>query len=242
VPPDTVDPVSFPGSASLPASLLEALARSRAWGFLGDGPLEVHIAHAEGFAETAEAVPPTLDVVEGHGGVSRRWMDLGSGGGIPGLVLAHRWPDDEAVLLDGNIRRTRFLSEVVEDQGWGARVQVVNARAEEAGRMENLRGSFSLVVARSFGPPPVTAECAAPFLQRGGVLIVSEPPVPSPDGAWDEARWPEQGLAVLGLEPEAVRREPFGYRVLRQHQECPDRFPRRVGVAAKRPIYRMGDA
>lgn len=240
MPPDTVDPVTTPGSPPLPASLLEALARSRAWGFLGDGPLEVHIAHARGFAETADAVATANTVPEAKG-VPGRWMDLGSGGGIPGLVLAHWWPDREAVLLDSNVRRTRFLSDVVEDQGWGDRVQVVTARAEEAGRIESLRGTFSLVVARSFGAPPVTAECAAPFLQRGGVLIVSEPPVSSQSGVSDEARWPKQSLAVVGLEPETVRRDPFGYRVLRQSQECPDRFPRRVGVAAKRPIYRVAD-
>jgi 16S rRNA (guanine527-N7)-methyltransferase len=95
-------------------------------------------------------------------------------------------------------------------------------------------------VARSFGAPPVTAECAAPFLQLGGVLIVSEPPVASGDS--DELRWPEEGLAVVGLEPESLWRDSFGYRVLRQSQNCPDRFPRRVGVAAKRPIYRVPDA
>jgi 16S rRNA (guanine527-N7)-methyltransferase len=69
---------------------------------------------------------------------------------------------------------------------------------------------------------------------------VSEPPEASRDA--DELRWPEQGLAVVGLEPESLRRDSFGYRVLRQSQNCPDRFPRRVGVPAKRPIYRIPDA
>jgi 16S rRNA (guanine527-N7)-methyltransferase len=168
------------------------------------------------------------------------WLDLGSGGGIPGLVLAHRWPLREAVLLDSNQRRARFLAGVVEEQGWGKRVRIVADRAEAAGRVEGLRGAFSLVVARSFGAPPVTAECGAPFLRRGGILIVSEPPTSSPMDSLDEARWPAEGLARVGLEPLQVRRGRFGYRTLRQSEQCPEGFPRRVGVPGKRPLYRIG--
>jgi len=111
---------------------------------------------------------------------------------------------------------------------------VVRARAEDAGRIPHLRGSFDAVVARSFGSPPVTAECAAPFLHPGGLLVVSEPPRADP-----EARWPRDGLATLGLEPLRTARTGFGYQVLRQNDPCPDRFPRRAGVAAKRPLYRV---
>ena len=168
-------------------------------------------------------------------------MDLGSGGGIPGLVLAHRWPERNAVLLDSNDRRTRFLAQVVEEQGWGHRVRVVTERAELAARIEGLRGAFALVVARSFGPPPVTAECAAPFLRPGGTLIVSEPPTAG-SVEDDTSRWPAQALAAVGLEPLGVWRDSFGYRLLRQKVPCPERFPRRVGIPAKRPLYRVGEA
>jgi 16S rRNA (guanine527-N7)-methyltransferase len=168
-------------------------------------------------------------------------MDLGSGGGIPGLVLAHLWPDREAVLLDSNERRTRFLSEVIDEQGWAPRVRVVVGRAETAGRVEALRGGFSLVVSRSFGAPPVTAECAAPFLCQGGLLIVSEPPAPHPKDRIDDARWPQEGLALVGLEPLALWRDVFGYRILRQRTLCPLRYPRRVGIPGKRPLYRVGE-
>ena len=218
------------GSPPLPQSLIEALGQARTWGFLGDGPLDVQVAHAEGFADAADGTM--------SGGP---WMDLGSGGGIPGLVLAHRWPDRGAVLLDSSERRTRFLAQVVEDQGWGSRVRVVTDRAEVAGHSEDLRGVFSLVVARSFGSPPVTAECAAPFLRQGGILIVSEPPVSSPGDDGAQARWPEKGLASVGLERLSVWRGAFGYQLMRQKTPCPERFARRVGVPAKRPLYRVGD-
>jgi 16S rRNA (guanine527-N7)-methyltransferase len=231
------------GRPALPSSLIDALERARTWGFLGDGDLDVHIAHAHGFADAAESH-------EGGAGLSPAapepgrdpgpWLDLGSGGGIPGLILAQRWEERQAVLLDSNERRARFLEQVVEDQGWVGRVTVVTERAEIAGRAEGLRGSLSLVVARSFGSPPVTAECGAPFLRPGGFLIVSEPPVPATGDDPDGARWPPEPLALVGLTPLEVWRETFGYQVLRQSRVCPDRFPRRVGVPGKRPLYRVG--
>jgi 16S rRNA (guanine527-N7)-methyltransferase len=232
------------GSKDLPESLLEAIHRSREWGFLGDGPIDVHIAHAQGFAEAlkwAVEEDPSIEQTEGGATlVPGPWMDLGSGGGIPGLILAHLWPAREATLLDGSERRTRFLSQVVEEQGWTDRVRVVTARAEVAGRAESLRGAFSLVVARSFGSPPVTAECAAPFLRLGGMLIVSEPPTdPGPAALPDSSRWPGEGLATIGLSNLGLWRGAFGYRVLRQSRICPDRFPRRVGIPGKRPLYRI---
>jgi len=250
VPPSTETAVPLPGRP-LPASLTEALHRAQAQGFLGPGPLDVHVAHAHGFADAVEALAPEASAdaagvastasSSGAASVTGIWMDLGSGGGIPGLVLAHRWPEREAVLLDSNQRRARFLVEVVEDQGWGDRVHVLSDRAEMAGRIEALRAQFSLVVARSFGPPPVTAECAAPFLRPDGILIVSEPPGSGPGDDLDDTRWPAEGLATLGLERQSLWRGAFGYGVLRQTVECPERFPRRVGVPAKRPVYRVAE-
>ena len=232
------------GTPPLPQSLIKALHRSREWGFLGDGPVEVHIAHALGFAQALRWAVGQGSLPGGSPNPSRLppdpWMDLGSGGGIPGLVLAHAWPERMAVFLDSNERRTQFLSQVVAEQGWTERVEIVDSRAETAGRSERFRGQFSLVVARSFGSPPVTAECAAPFLGQGGFLIVSEPPGGAESGdIYGPARWPEDGLGLVGLTDLGLWKGTFGYRILRQSRECPDRFPRRVGVAAKRPLYRI---
>lgn len=194
------------------------LERSRAVGFLGPGPVEPHIAHALGFAAAVGAAPPSF-------------VDLGSGGGVPGLVLAAVWPEAEVVLLDSNERRTGFLGEAVAGLGWDARVRVVRSRAEEAGRDPALRAQFPVVVSRSFGPPTVTAECAAPLLTVGGCLVVSEPPD-------DAERWPADGVAVLGLALSARLATDAGrFQVLTQAERCPERFPRRVGVPAKRPLW-----
>lgn len=89
------------------------------------------------------------------------------------------------------------------------------------------------MVARGFGPPAVTAECAAPLLAEGGRLTVSEPPEPPPD----RPRWPPEGLAELGLALGPEWHVPFHYRSFVQVERCPDRYPRRVGVPAKRPLF-----
>jgi len=199
------------------STLLAILDEARAWGFLGPGPVTDHVVHADGFAAALATAPA-------------RALDLGSGGGVPGLVLAERWPATTWVLLDSQDRRTAFLEQAVARLGWADRVRVVRARAEEAGHDGDLRGSFDLVTARSFGPPAVTAECAAPFLRVGGSLLVSEPPEAIP-------RWPDEGLARLGLELVGVGAAPARVARLRQVTSCPPTYPRGVGRPAKRPLF-----
>lgn len=165
-------------------------------------------------------------------------LDLGSGGGLPGLPLFLALPSVRWHLLDGSATRCQFLREAVIDLASRLSVatpqavtpEVIEGRAEEAGRSERLRGRFDLVVARSFGPPAVTAECAAPFLRVGGQLIVAEPPENPP-------RWPADGLRQLGLVVGPRVSEPSAFQVLRQAETCPERYPRRVGIPAKRPLF-----
>jgi 16S rRNA (guanine527-N7)-methyltransferase len=158
--------------------------------------------------------------------VPRRALDLGSGGGVPGLILAQRWPATSWTFLDANDRRCRFLGEAITALELGDRAAVVQGRAEEVGRGDDQRGSYDLVTARSFGPPATTAECAAPFLAVGGRLLVSEPPDGPP-------RWPVE-VEQLGLR---VVERVGGIQVLEQASLCPDRFPRRTGVPLKRPLF-----
>lgn len=195
----------------------ELLQESRHWGYLGPGPLKPQIEHARAFALGVEA--------------PERALDLGSGGGLPGLVLADLWPDSSWVLLDSNLRRTEFLYEAVLRLGWEARVTVVRSRAEEAGRDATFRSQQDLVVARSFAPPGPTAECSAPLLKVGGHLVVSEPPTQTED------RWPSTRLAELGLRLDQLSEGPPRMVRLVQESLCPERFPRAVGKPTKRPLF-----
>jgi 16S rRNA (guanine527-N7)-methyltransferase len=218
------------GGLPSPAILQDFLHQARTAGFLGPGPIETHLQHAAGFVDLARRQPgsPTAGTV--------RLLDLGSGGGLPGLVIAAAWPEAALVLLDANERRTDFLHRAVRGCGLEAQVTVVHQRAEVCGRDPAYRGTFNGVVVRSFGPPAVVAECSAPFLKTGGWLIVSEPPGTS-EGEAQSSRWPADRVAQVGLEPGEFVRTAFGYQVLYQREACPERFPRRNGVPAKHPLF-----
>ena len=238
------------------------LLESRRLGFLGPGPIDLQVAHAEGFVAAARTLvatsagthreirhgaegdgPELSPPLWGRPTQGPRVLDLGSGGGLPGLVMAVRWPEVELLLLDANGRRVAFLDHAVAELGLTHRVQVMEGRAEDGGRQEQLRHTFDGVVARSFGRPAVVAECGAPFLRQGGWLIVSEPPGAEHDpsapvaGAAESPRWPADGVALLGLDPLGTVHHGFDYQMLRQKTLCPERFPRRNGVPAKRPLF-----
>lgn len=225
----------------------EFLAEARSQGLLGPGPLEVHLRHSEAFVEAlrlAWSMPErTFDPVftPGSKGEAIDLLDLGSGGGVPGMIIAELLPASSITLLDSSKRRCALLGEWVEQAGSSSRVAVVCGRAEELGRDPELRGRFDAVVARSFGRPSVTAECAAPFLRVDGLLLVSDPPTADEeltvDPGVEGSRWPVDGLAMLGLEPLLRITHPFHFTILKQSEICPDRYPRRTGIPAKRPLF-----
>ena len=192
------------------------LAEARALGFLGPGPLEAHERSADAFADVLGDLP-----------AGRRAMDLGSGGGVPGLLLADRYPDVAWVLLDKHRRRTSFLARSVATLGWAGRVEVVRAAAEEAAHDPTHRATFSIVVSRSFGPAAIVAECAAGFLLAGGRLLVAEPPARAD-------RWPAAPLGAVGLEVEEVG-GPIA--VLRQQQLAPASSPRPWRTMERKPLW-----
>jgi 16S rRNA (guanine527-N7)-methyltransferase len=198
-------------------ALESVLATAQVRGLVGPGPIDPHIDRA-------------LDLVSAISVPIGPALDLGSGAGLPGLPLALAWPTTAWLLLEGSSKRATFLCEAVVQLGLSDRATVVAERAEEAGHGP-LRGRCDLVVARSFGAPAVTAECGAPFLGPGGRLVVSEPPAGLPD------RWDPQGLATLGLRLGDRLTGRTSYQVLIADRPCPDRFPRRVGVPSRRPLF-----
>lgn len=205
--------------------LVGLLGEARRRGFLGPGPVESHLDHARAFAVAVQGTPTAA-------------VDLGAGGGLPGLVLAaEHWPEARWILLDAQRKRTDFLHEAVEALDLAGRVEVLTERAEVVGRDPEHRGRHDLVVVRSFGPPAVVAECAAPLLAVGGQLVVSEPP-----SAAELDRWPTADLEVLGCSAAQLVTvdhpdHPVHLVRITQVRRCDDRYPRRVGVPTKRPLF-----
>ena len=160
------------------AALIAALTAIQARGAIGEASIERAIEHA---AHYVRRIPADVS----------RVVDLGSGGGLPGLVIATRRPDLQITLVERRHSRADLLRRAVASLGMGERVVVLAADVAEL--LRSASSSFDVVTARSFAAPAVTARCASVLLRPGGLLIVSEPPEDDP------TRWPADLLSTLGL-------------------------------------------
>lgn len=217
-----------PVDASALEALRSVLERSRQIGFLGPGDIDDHIANGAAFLRVLHLCAPPRAVP-----TAIRVLDLGSGGGVPGLVVAVLRPDIDLVLLDAARRRTDFLEQATHELGVSTSTHVLRGRAEEVARDLRWRGAFDVVTARSFGRPAVTLECALGFLRSpGGSLLVSEPPDD------DDERWPVERLAEIGVRARSTVHEgASSIRCIDVVAAVPEWIPRRVGVPSRRPLF-----
>ena len=165
---------------------------------------------------------------------ARRIADLGSGAGFPGLALAVALPHAQVSLVESQRRKCEFLERVC------AAAEIENASVEWT-RAEEWREGVSrndLVVARALAPQAVVLEYAAPPLRVGGALVDWR----GRRSAEDEAQ-AQRAAEVLGLRRQAIRRvTPFAdatdrhLHVFTKVDETTPRFPRRAGIARKRPL------
>lgn len=160
--------------------------------------------------------------------------DLGAGAGLPGLVLAAVLPSSRMVLVEATARKCAFLRSSATAMGL-ANAEVVCARAEE---WREGVGRCDVVCARALAALPVVCEYAAPLLRLGGLLVAWK-------GAVSDAETADASAAAthLGLEADPVRRVvpyPGSARrtlhVLRKVASTPPDYPRRPGIATKRPL------
>ncbi|MEY4173817.1 MAG: putative ribosomal small subunit methyltransferase [Actinomycetota bacterium] len=161
------------------AALLHALALIQERGAIGETSLERAVAHADQYA--ARVPRAATDAV-----------DLGSGGGLPGLVIAVRCPWLHLTLVERRTKRADLLRRAVSGLDLAERVAVVG---DDVKKVADARpASFDVVTARSFAAPTITLRWASTLLRAGGVLLVSEPPGDDPE------RWPTNELESRGLE------------------------------------------
>lgn len=160
--------------------------------------------------------------------------DIGSGAGLPGLPLAVALPATRFRLVESSTRKCRFLDGLIDDVGTG-NAEVICQRVEQ---WDDGYGTHDLVVARALAPAPVVAEYAAPLLALGGFLVDWRGEV----AAEEEAR-ALAAAAILGLRREqVVRSDPLPgadrhyLHLYVKVRDTPQRFPRRPGMARKRPL------
>ena len=157
-------------------------------------------------------------------------VDIGSGAGLPALILADAYPETTWTLIERRSGRTDLLARAIHRLGLKDRMEILAEDAAVAGRGE-LRGMADWVTARSFGPPGDTAECAAPFLRPGGQLLTSEP-----FNSDIESRWPRSGLERAGLAfIDEWRTEAGRYVRFSRVDVTIDDIPRKG--ARKKPLF-----
>jgi len=191
------------------------------------GNAQFNLTGAQSDAELAPHIADSLTVLPY---LQAPYIDIGSGAGLPGIPVAIA-SGVETVLLEATAKKARFLTDTIEALGLKARV--ITARAEDAGRDPQWRERFQSATIRAVASAPAALELAAPFLALGGLAILQR-------GA------PEPGEAValslaageLHCEVESEIRLDGGKRLIliRKTGPTPERFPRRSGLAQKRPL------
>lgn len=164
-------------------------------------------------------------------------IDVGTGGGFPGLALAIALPQADLTLVDSVGRKIRAVEAMAAELGLQARVHCHCERIERLGQDPRCRSRFDWAVARAVARAPVVAEYLVPLLRPGGRALLYR-------GQWtpQDQRDLERAAAVLGATVESVRRRDLpcgGVRHavwLRVVRPCPSTYPRPVGVPLRNPL------
>jgi 16S rRNA (guanine527-N7)-methyltransferase len=174
----------------------------------------LHVEDALAAADLVRSLDPAVAV------------DVGSGGGSPGIPLALAL-DLPTTLLEASARKCRFLERAAV--ACAAPCDVVHARSEDYARGEG-RDAFPAAFARALAPPPVAAELVLPLVQPGGAAVLWTAQVDA--GALSTVA----GLLAASVEDVQFAGGRRNLVVLRKHGPTPERFPRRPGMARTRPL------
>lgn len=172
------------------APLIDVLGEAQRVGMLGRGPIPAMIDHASAFVDALPA--GELEVV-----------DLGSGGGLPGLVVATHRMDVRLTMVDRRAKRTDFCRRAVSRLGLQDRVSVVTDDIARLVADPTWQSRFDAAICRGLGPPATTARFASALVRVGGLVVISEPPPGSP-ARWDPAELDAAGLRGTGAANERV--------------------------------------
>jgi 16S rRNA (guanine527-N7)-methyltransferase len=170
---------------------------------------------------------------------SRLAIDIGAGGGLPGLPLAISYPALRVTLLEATEKKVRFLNYVRENLGL-QNLEIIQGRVEDKGKREACREAFDFAVARALAELPVVVEYCAPLVRVGGQILAMKGRLPEEELS--------RGLVAareLGVEVREVREVQYRAELPQKERRLvvfdklyatPGKFPRRVGLAKKRPL------
>jgi len=163
-------------------------------------------------------------------------LDVGSGGGFPGVPLKIARPDIKLTLLEATGKKADFLRGLVAELGLEA--GVVHARAEIYARRPGFREQFDVVAARAVAPLPLLCELCLPFVKPGGAFAAYKGPA---EKAREELEAAAGAIKILGAEVERIHGEATAYGgrtriILRKISQTPANYPRNHGVMRKKPL------
>lgn len=164
----------------------------------------------------------------------KRFIDVGTGAGFPGIPLAIALGTD-AALLDATRKKAEFLRDAAEAAG--IKADIINMRAEEAAHLPEHRGKYDIAAARAVASARVLCELLLPFVRTGGQAILYKGPK-----ARDELKEAKNALAILGGEISDIKEYTLSGEekrcivIINKVRPCPARYPRRPGMPANNPL------
>ena len=170
---------------------------------------------------------------------ARRLADVGSGGGLPGIPIKIMRPNLATTLVESTGKKARFLEHALDGLSLTG-VDIANARVEDLGRTRAHRGAYDVVTCRAVARLSVVAEYCVPLLETGGRAIAMKGRLQA-----EELAEGNRALDALGAKAAETTRVPmlpeFGEKernlvILEKVRETPERYPRRAGIASKRPL------
>ena len=166
---------------------------------------------------------------------AKRILDLGTGGGFPGLPLAIACPDKEFFLLDSVAKKLKVVAAAAEEFGL-ENVDVLNMRAEDLAKWPAYRESFDAVVSRAVANMSTLSEYCLPFVKKGGYFIAYKT-----EEAMDEIKAAERAISLLGgkvekIVPGGIEGSGHIFAVVRKEMTTPPKYPRKAGLPSKSPL------
>ena len=211
------------------------LAANRRMNLTGDEePRLFRERHVEDALWAARCIEKSI----GRPTTGERVLDVGSGGGIPGLFWSILWPAARVDLLEVRRKKARFLKDAIEKLALG-NAGVLEGRAEELGREPSLREQYGLVTARALAPLPTLLELTLPFVRVGGRLAaIKAAPLEA------ELAAAENALHQLGTAADAPNLLPYTRSdgkacvvcLIHKTSPTPPAYPRRAGLPERRPL------
>jgi len=167
----------------------------------------------------------------------KKLIDIGTGAGLPGMVLGIFESGLDVTLMDSRAKKIMFLDEVITKLNL-KNVKTISARAEDFAKKTGLRESFDIAVSRAVASLPVLCEYALPYVKTGGVFAAYK------SGAYnEELETAQKVIEVLGGSFERVEKFALGKNemgrsliFIRKLYETPQIYPRKSNTIAKKPI------